>query len=126
MNTNQQPDREKEIFEQAVEISAPQERQVFLKIVCIGDPDLHARVQALLSAHDDASKFLGDKPAAPGTIRLTVPDEEKLGTLIGRYKLLEKVGEAQARVGDDVRGLTILRREVRNSSRRCRRSGERR
>ncbi len=95
MNTNQPPDREKELFEQAVEITSPQERAAFLNIACAGQPALRERLDNLLRAHDEAaSKFLGDRPAAaPATIRLTVPDEEKLGTMIGRYKLLEKVGE---------------------------------
>ena len=32
-------------------------------------------------------------PGAPESIRLTVPPEERPGTRIGRYKLLQKIGE---------------------------------
>src|SRR5437899_560374 len=35
----------------------------------------------------------GDAAAQPQTMHLAIPVEEKLGTRIGRYKLLEKVGE---------------------------------
>src|SRR5213075_2988043 len=93
MNTNAQPNREKEIFEQAVEITSPAQRSAFLKVACLGDPALLGRVEALLRAHDEASQFLGDKPDAATTVRMPVPDEEKPGTTIGRYKLLEKIGE---------------------------------
>ena len=93
MNTNAQPDREKEIFEAAVEITAPEERHAFLNTACVGDNSLRARVDALLHAHADASQFLGEQPAATSAIGLTVPDEEKAGAFIGRYKLLEKIGE---------------------------------
>ena len=94
MNTNQQPDREREIFEQAVEILSATERNAFLNVACVGNPALRARLDAILRAHDDASKFLPDQPAALApTIRLPTPPDEQPGQRIGRYKLLQKIGE---------------------------------
>jgi serine/threonine protein kinase len=96
MNLKTQPDREKEIFEQAVEITASEERHAFLNLACAGDPALRARIDALLCAHADASQFLGERAGATGTLGtmgLAAPNEEVVGTCIGRYKLLEKVGE---------------------------------
>ena len=93
MNTNQQPDREKDIFEQAVEIIAPPDRDAFLNVACTGEPALRERIEKLLQAHDDASQFLRDQPAATATVRLPSPLTEKPGDRIGRYKLREKIGE---------------------------------
>ncbi len=97
MNTNQQPDREKAIFEQAMDIAASAERDAFLNGACLGNPALRERLDALLRAHEDASQFLGDKCAAAATPTLKVgiaeePPDEAVGQTLGRYKLLERVG----------------------------------
>jgi eukaryotic-like serine/threonine-protein kinase len=58
---------------------------------------LRARLEALLAAHDQAPGFLPAGPAAEGGPGATACDPaipaEGEGTLIGRYKLLEKLGE---------------------------------
>jgi WD40 repeat protein/serine/threonine protein kinase len=95
MNTDTQPDREKEIFENALEIASAEERQGYIKGACGSDANLLARVQALLKAHE-ATGFLREESAAVAgkTIRLSESAViERPGDRIGRYKLRENLGE---------------------------------
>ncbi|MBI4660223.1 MAG: protein kinase [Verrucomicrobia bacterium] len=100
------PNREKEIFEQALDLASSEERAGFLKGACRGDLQLLQRLEALLRAHREAAGFLPEQPAAearlmsapgaapvlPGTV-LTSLLSEQPGDKIGRYKLLQKIGE---------------------------------
>ncbi|MBE0545609.1 MAG: protein kinase [Verrucomicrobia bacterium] len=85
--------REKEIFEQALDLESPEARGAFIRQACGGDEALLQRIHALLKASDTAPDFLPE-----GTIRVD-PDQpgggltEGPGTVIGRYKLLEQIGE---------------------------------
>ena len=84
---------EREIFEQALEIESPSERDVFLSEACSGDQTLRERVDRLLLAGTTLEHFL---PPSPEASALPLPElsvDEEAGTLIGRYKLLEKIGE---------------------------------
>jgi len=82
------------VFEAALACATPQERAAYLDKACAGQPELRQRVEALLAAHEEASNFLEPKPdVARPTIRLTLPPEEQPGERIGRYKLLQKIGE---------------------------------
>ena len=84
--------KEREIFNKAIEIESPEERAAYIKIACGDDNNLIERIRALLSAHYEA-EFL---PPHPGNEELTLsefPLSEVFGTVIGRYKLLEKIGE---------------------------------
>jgi hypothetical protein len=69
------------------------EREAYLDQACAGNEALRRRLAALLQAHESPGPFLA--PQAPPTAEATVvlPLEEGPGTVIGRYKLLEKVGE---------------------------------
>jgi Tol biopolymer transport system component len=87
------PDKNEEtIFEAAVELQDPAARARFVAQACGDDLKLRSEVETLLRSHD--SRSLLDAPvldsAAPG-------DQNSLtegpGTIIGRYKLLEKIGE---------------------------------
>jgi len=81
------------IFLDALEKPTDSERTAYLDQACAGDAAVRAKVEALLRAHDQAGGFLQppDCLADPmlGTSALT----EQPGTLIGRYKLLERIGE---------------------------------
>src|SRR5213079_2457280 len=59
------------------------------------DAALLARVRALLQADDEASRFLPDAPGADvqRTGAVHPSDDAAPGDRIGRYKLLQKVGE---------------------------------
>jgi tetratricopeptide (TPR) repeat protein/tRNA A-37 threonylcarbamoyl transferase component Bud32 len=94
---NDRENQEELIFEQAVKISSEAERTAYLDQACRGDAELRARLEILLEGHFKGRGFLEGAIALPaeggGTVRPSPPDEEEVGTVIGRYKLLEKVGE---------------------------------
>src|SRR6267378_2530124 len=83
-----QSNREKEIFEQALDITPTEERLRFLTSACGKDAALLARVQALLHADESGESFLPEQPKAT-----VVAITEKPGDRIGRYKLLQQIGE---------------------------------
>src|SRR5438094_2986885 len=83
-----QSNREKEIFEQALDITPTEERLRFLTSACGKDAALLERVQALLRADESGESFLPEPPNAT-----VVAITEKPGDRIGRYKLLQQIGE---------------------------------
>jgi tRNA A-37 threonylcarbamoyl transferase component Bud32/tetratricopeptide (TPR) repeat protein len=88
------PDKREEwIIRQARERPAA-ERLVFLDGACAGDVALRKRLEALLTAHDQTSQAT-EPDAARSTIKLDLADaaDEAVGQTLGRYKLLERVGE---------------------------------
>ncbi|HTD87731.1 MAG TPA: serine/threonine-protein kinase, partial [Candidatus Binatia bacterium] len=89
--------REEALFTLAVEKPAA-ERAAFLDRECSGDAELRQRIEALLGAHAKAGEFLNEPPAAVSakTFVITtgmIPITEKAGDRIGRYKLLQQIGE---------------------------------
>src|ERR1017187_2673909 len=90
------PDRELAIFSEARRLPAGQ-RAACLDHACAGDAALRQRVEELLQAGDAAGDFLENPAAAPaaqtGTGPPPVVPSEKLGECIGRYKLLQQIGE---------------------------------
>ena len=82
-----------EIFNEAVEITDSKEQAAYLDEVCGGDEKLRAEVNALLDWHTEADSFL-EMPEGGADVTLdsaVAPDAS--GTVVGRYKLLEKIGE---------------------------------
>jgi serine/threonine protein kinase len=98
-----QAQTEESIFYAASKITDLAQRKLFLDQACAGDTDLFKTVEALLSTQEDAEKFFAESGSAlkPPTNQLqqsaaeAVGDylEEKPGTMVGRYKLLQKIGE---------------------------------
>src|SRR5437762_257275 len=88
--------REEEIFEQAIALASPEAREGFLLGACGEDRDLRRRVDELLGAFQDAGQiaFLhtGDRSDVTPTLP-AAPLAEGPGTRIGRYKLLQQIGE---------------------------------
>src|SRR2546425_4240236 len=89
--------REEALFTLAVEKPAA-ERAAFLDRECSGDVELRQRVESLLQAHERSGEFLNRPPAEmpAETFMITtgmVPVTEKAGDRIGRYKLLQQIGE---------------------------------
>ena len=78
------------MFEAARQLPAEQ-RAVYLDGACGGDSALRERIEALLRAHDEAGMFLVTSPAALTIV--SPPLTEKPGDRIGRYKLLQQIGE---------------------------------
>src|SRR5258707_863628 len=108
MSLNSDPiDREEGIFEVAVQLESSAARSKYLLDACGHDKGLRARVDSPLKAHGTAGAIL-DHPlsgfrlaaAAAGLdlrptkpIPVQVTSAEKVGDHIGRYKLLQKIGE---------------------------------
>ena len=72
------------------------EQAEFLDRECRGDTALRARLEALLTAHEQPDTLLATKAdTARPTIKLDFADapDEAVGQTLGRYKLLERVGE---------------------------------
>src|SRR5262245_42594310 len=84
---SQSPPRVVSLFETAVELGGPEEQARFLDREC-PDPGLRREVEALLAAHDKPDSLFAEK-----TIRLETSTVESVGAMIGRYKLLEALGE---------------------------------
>jgi hypothetical protein len=71
-------------------------RPAFLEAVCDGDGALRQRLESLLVAHEQPETLLATQAAAARpTIKLELADapDEAVGQTLGRYKLLERVGE---------------------------------
>src|SRR5262245_12140453 len=94
------------LFLEAVELPAGADRAAYLDRACGANQQLRAEVESLLCAHEQSGDLLDlpDKPAGSGqavgrneassTAAGPVPAASELpGTMIGRYKLLEQIGE---------------------------------
>jgi serine/threonine protein kinase len=88
----EQDQSEKSIFLAVVEIDSVAERAAFLDRACGGNRSLRAQVEALVQAHEKAQRLL-DTPLAGTPWRDETQILESPGTRIGRYKLLQQIGE---------------------------------
>src|ERR1022692_4606120 len=79
------------IFDAAIELP-PEQRAAYVQEACAGDDTLRQRVEALLRAHEWAGTFM-DSPAAARRETMIVKLAEQAGDRIGRYKLLQQIGE---------------------------------
>jgi serine/threonine protein kinase/Tfp pilus assembly protein PilF len=82
---------EESIFAQALEITSTAERAAFLNRACGNNQALRVEVEALLRAHEQSGDLL-DLPEKP-PVTTDLPGQERPGTLLGPYKLLEQIGE---------------------------------
>ena len=89
-------DREEKIFDAARELAA-HERAAYLANVCGQDADLRQRIEEMLAADAAAGEFFKTHDAPSPTVILAdaslAPSIEKAGDRIGRYKLLQQIGE---------------------------------
>jgi eukaryotic-like serine/threonine-protein kinase len=86
-------DRDVAVFIEALEMPAA-ERAAFLERACGGDNELRRRVQDLLDGHEQVGDFLEHSPhetTTPG--RSMAAAGEQPGDRVGRYKLLQQIGE---------------------------------
>ncbi|HEX7653708.1 MAG TPA: serine/threonine-protein kinase, partial [Verrucomicrobiae bacterium] len=96
---NDAPNREVEVFTAALSVPVA-ERAVFLTQACGEDMPLRTRVEALLRDHDRLGDFL-ETPAVADADTMRAAQArvsaqtigEKPGDRIGRYKLLQQIGE---------------------------------
>ena len=78
---------EREIFTIALTRENPAERAAFLDEACSGDDALRLRVESLLVEYQRLGSFMDV------TSTLDQPCQERPGTQIGPYKLLQQIGE---------------------------------
>ena len=106
--------RERAIFMAALDFESASSQGDFIERECGGDETLKARVEALLHSHRAAGSFLHDQPLvgqARDPVEVT-PEAEGPGTLIGSYKLLERIGEGGFGVVYMAEQLKPVRRKV--------------
>jgi len=99
---------EEELFFEVRKLTGSKARREFLERHCAGDHNLRTRLEELLKGEADAERFfeeggsvlISQEVAAQFTRTLRAatgdanpPGEEPIGTRIGRYKLVEKIGE---------------------------------
>src|SRR5262245_30516756 len=81
-----------ELFNDARHLD-PQARTAYLDEACAGNVELRQKVESLLSAYDSAAGFLETSPVGlnqnADPLTLLLPP----CTVIGRYKLMEPIGE---------------------------------
>src|SRR5439155_808204 len=73
--------------------SPPERRAACIQQACAGDDALRQRVEAFLRAHDSAGTFMDSLAVDPRRETPVVKPSEQPGDRIGRYKLLQQIGE---------------------------------
>ncbi len=90
-------DKLEQLFHAALELPSSEERTAYLAQACSGDAALQRRVEKLLRAHQTVGQFLSpDTPPVQSGLPLSeldLPPSEKPGDQIGRYTLVERIGE---------------------------------
>jgi eukaryotic-like serine/threonine-protein kinase len=88
---------EQVVFAEALKRTSAEARAAYLDVACDPATALRGRVEALLSAAENAGDFLEQPPTGlggeDGSAPLPGELSEKPGDRIGRFKLLEKIGE---------------------------------
>jgi serine/threonine protein kinase/tetratricopeptide (TPR) repeat protein len=82
-----------EIYSAALKFDAKTELSAYLDEVCGDNHALRIRVEALLKANEEAGDFLKMDANDPGATLDSIPSIDGPGTIIGRYELLELIGE---------------------------------
>src|SRR5262249_9948000 len=84
---------ERTIFLAALDIDNPAERTAYVEGACGSDASLRAQVEDLLKAHGQPNGFMARPAPALVETEDSPPAAEAPGTVIGPYKLLERIGE---------------------------------
>lgn len=80
----------------AAKALGPNDQKAYLDMACKGDAALRQEVERLLAAASAADGFFETRPAGSDDSGITLADttvREGPGTVIGRYKLLQQIGE---------------------------------
>ncbi len=97
---NLRQENEEVLFDEARRIVDPAAQAAFLERSCHGDPALRERLAELLNFEPQAEKFFSGvvENISAGSLEEISSEaanvrDEQIGTVIGRYKILEKIGE---------------------------------
>jgi len=92
--------REQALFEAALAIEGAVQRKKFLEEACAGDERLKSQIEELLAAHAKSDRFFSPavadfikQAARPLAANFEHAAGEKIGSRIGRYLILQKLGE---------------------------------
>lgn len=85
--------KEETIFSAARQLADEGARAAYLDQACQGEPQLRQRIERLLQAGEQARPFFQQNAATLLAPASADPRSETPGSLIGRYKLLQKIGE---------------------------------
>jgi len=108
---------EEEIYYAALK-EPPEGRSAYVKAACGDDLELLERVESLLKIRETTNNFLESPPfidqplLSSGLLTENEFPEEQPGTIIDRYKLLEKIGEGGMAVVYMAEQETPIRRKV--------------
>ena len=83
--------RVEEVFLASMDLSG-RDREGYLAQVCVGDPGLRSRVEALLRADTTADHFIAKVVEQEVRSLFASDDDAMTGTLLGRYRVLDEVG----------------------------------
>src|SRR5262245_45737317 len=98
---NEREQQEEALFEAARRLTNPEPWAAVLAAACAGNPALRQQLEDLLAAQGDAEELFRPLPTPPDAASKpggaeaasASPGDEQIGTVIGRYKLLQKIGE---------------------------------
>src|SRR5262249_19528105 len=112
---NSENGREVIVFTEALQVP-PEEREAFLTQACAGDATLRRNVEELLANYGRLGDFLENTPLGVASEQpSTQTVGEKPGDWVGRYKLVQQIGEGgcgtvyMAEQGEPVRRLVALK-----------------
>jgi WD40 repeat protein len=100
---NELDPREEVIFNAARQLADAEKLRQYLDLACEGEPEMRQRIERMLGTSPEADSFFGRNAAfaknvfAPAahlaSVQASPGVDEQAGTVIGRYRLLEKIGE---------------------------------
>ncbi|MBI4325636.1 MAG: protein kinase, partial [Chloroflexi bacterium] len=94
--------QEQHLLQAALALESEAQRQAFLNAACGDEAALRRRIDELIAASREAEAFFQEPPdkhagfqdaATEPALRVEQPADEAPGDRIGRYKLLQKIGE---------------------------------
>ena len=95
--------QEQQLLHAAAQLESEEQRKAFLDAACAEDPKRRARLEELLKSLSDANQFFSGDPLRQAGVNMETeqsvprpsdtPLSEGPGATIGRYKLLQKIGE---------------------------------